>query len=62
MFNEFDTSGDNQLSVEEFARAIYNVMLADNEEYSEDDEDEHLHWIHKSCLWTNILLITKVQD
>ena len=43
MFNEFDTSGDNQLSVEEFARAIYNVMLADNEEYSEDDEDEHLN-------------------
>lgn len=39
IFNEFDTTGDNQLSVEEFARAIYNVMLADQEEY-EDDEGE----------------------
>lgn len=40
IFNEFDTTGDQQLSVEEFARAIYNVMLADQEDYTDDEDVE----------------------
>lgn len=41
MFNDFDTTGDGQLSVEEFARAIYQNILAENEEYSESSDDHH---------------------
>ena len=40
IFNDFDTTGDGQLSVEEFARAIYQNILADQEEYSHSGEDE----------------------
>ena len=36
IFNEFDGSGNGFLSVEEFARAIYQVVLADQDEYSDD--------------------------
>jgi Ca2+-binding EF-hand superfamily protein len=44
LFREYDQTGDNQLSVEEFARAIYNVLLADQEDYSDDDvSEEHIH-------------------
>merc|ERR1711970_52468 len=38
MFKDFDTSGDDQLSVEEFARAIYNMLLADNADYTEEPD------------------------
>jgi hypothetical protein len=38
MFEEFDGSGNGNLSVEEFARAIYQVVLAENDEYSDNDE------------------------
>ena len=41
MFNDFDGSGNGTLSVEEFARAIYQVILAENEEYSDIDQQEH---------------------
>lgn len=41
MFNDFDTTGDGQLSVEEFARAIYQNILAENEEYSESSDEHH---------------------
>ena len=41
MFEDFDGSGNGSLSCEEFARAIYMCLLADNREYSEsDDMDE----------------------
>ena len=44
LFREYDQTGDNQLSVEEFARAIYNVLLADQEDYSDDDvSEEHIN-------------------
>jgi len=36
IFNDFDCTGNGHLSVEEFARAIYQVLLADQDEYSED--------------------------
>lgn len=39
IFKDFDGSGNGALSVEEFARAIYQVVLADMDEYT-DDEDE----------------------
>lgn len=38
MHEEFDGSGNGMLSIEEFARAIYQELLADNE--VEDVEDE----------------------
>lgn len=38
IFEDFDGSGNGQLSVEEFARAIYQAVLADNDEYSDDQE------------------------
>jgi Ca2+-binding EF-hand superfamily protein len=37
IFNDFDGSGNGFLSVEEFARAIYQAVLADQDEYSEDE-------------------------
>ena len=49
IFDDFDGSGNGYLSVEEFARAIYQVVLADQDEYSDIDEygletgDEHSH-------------------
>lgn len=36
IFIDFDSSGNGNLSVEEFARAIYQAVLAENDEYSED--------------------------
>ena len=36
IFDDFDGSGNGYLSVEEFARAIYQAVLADHDEYSED--------------------------
>lgn len=36
IFTDFDSSGNGMLSVEEFARAIYQAVLAENDEYSED--------------------------
>ena len=38
MFEDFDGSGNGSLSCEEFARAIYMCLLADNREYSDSDE------------------------
>lgn len=37
MFNEFDGSGNGMLSVEEFARAIHQMVLAELETYSDDE-------------------------
>lgn len=36
IFTDFDGSGNGFLSVEEFARAIYQAVLADQDEYSDD--------------------------
>jgi hypothetical protein len=38
IFDDFDGSGNGFLSVEEFARAIYQVILADHDEYSDADD------------------------
>ena len=35
IFEDFDTTGNGFLSVEEFARAIYQALLADQDEYSD---------------------------
>ena len=37
IFDDFDGSGNGYLSVEEFARAIYQAVLADQDEYSDDE-------------------------
>lgn len=34
IFDDFDGSGNGSLSVEEFARAIYQAVLADMDDYS----------------------------
>jgi len=36
IFEDFDGSGNNSLSCEEFARAIYMYLMADNEPYDTD--------------------------
>jgi Ca2+-binding EF-hand superfamily protein len=36
IFDDFDGSGNGMLSVEEFARAIYQAILAENDDYSDD--------------------------
>ena len=36
IFEDFDGSGNGMLSVEEFARAIYQAILAENDDYSDD--------------------------
>lgn len=48
IFEDFDASGNGMLSVEEFARAIYQAVLAENDEYSEDHSSgsEHLRANH----------------
>ena len=42
IFDDFDGSGNGSLSVEEFARAIYMNLLADQDDYSEDSSQGHL--------------------
>ena len=41
IFDDFDGSGNGYLSVEEFARAIYQAVLADQDEYSDDEDDDY---------------------
>jgi len=38
IFEDFDGSGNGSLSVEEFARAIYQAVLADMDDYSQNEE------------------------
>jgi Ca2+-binding EF-hand superfamily protein len=43
IFDEFDESGDNRLSVEEFAKAIMRFFITEGEEdFSIDEEDESM--------------------
>lgn len=47
IFKDFDGSGNGGLSVEEFARAIYQVVLADMDEYTEDGDEGSTASIHE---------------
>lgn len=40
IFEDFDGSGNGSLSVEEFARAIYQAVLADMDDYSQAEDGE----------------------